>query len=111
MNTAQAILDELYNTLAARKGSDPERSYTARLLAGGVDRCAQKLGEEAVETVIAALADEREAVIHEAADLIYHLLVTLIAKNITLDEVVAELQRRQGVSGLEEKARRADRPV
>ncbi len=101
-----APLDRLYAVLASRKGADPATSYTARLLAEGVGKCAQKLGEEAVETVIAALGEDREAVIRESADLLYHLLVTLVAKDITLDEITAELERRAGVSGLEEKARR-----
>ena len=74
MTADRSALDELYATVASRKGADPNTSYTARLLSKGPGACAQKLGEEAVETIIAALQDDRDSLIHESADLICHLL-------------------------------------
>ena len=102
------ILDQLYATIASRKDADPGSSYTASLFARGTGKCAQKLGEEAVETVIAAMDGEREQVIFESADLIYHLFVVLAQASITPDEVYAELANRTGQSGLEEKASRSN---
>ncbi|MBI1260218.1 MAG: phosphoribosyl-ATP diphosphatase [Rhizobiales bacterium] len=99
-------LDALFEVIAARKGTDAEASYTARLLSRGVETCAQKLGEEAVETVIAATRRDAPAVISESADLIYHWLVLLASLDIDPLEVYAELARREGMSGLEEKASR-----
>jgi phosphoribosyl-ATP pyrophosphohydrolase len=88
----------------ARKGGD--QSYTRKLLDAGIEKCAKKLGEEATETVVAALSSDKEAVIGESADLLYHLLVVLEARGVKLDEVYAELERRTGQSGIEEKAAR-----
>ena len=88
----------------ARKGGD--QSYTRKLLDEGIEKCAKKLGEEATETVFAALSSDNKAVIGESADLLYHLLVVLQARGVKLDEVYAELERRTGQSGLEEKAAR-----
>lgn len=99
-------LKHLESTIAARASSDPATSYVARLLHEGVPRIAKKLGEEATETVIAALADDKTALTAEAADLIFHLLVLLKAKGVTLADIEAELARREGVSGLAEKAAR-----
>ena len=99
-------LDTLALTIAARRGADPASSYVAKLLAGGPALIGKKLGEEAVETVIAALGEDRAALIGEAADLMFHLLVLLDAKGIALAEVEAELARRQGQSGIAEKAAR-----
>ena len=99
-------LARLEATIAARRGADPDSSYVARLNARGLPKIAQKLGEEAVETVIAALGDDREAVIGESADLLFHLLVLLGVRDISLDEVLSELDRREGMSGLAEKASR-----
>ena len=93
-------------TVAARAGADPAASYVAKLRAQGLPRIAQKLGEEAVETVVAALSADRDAVRGEAADLLFHLLVLLGEQAIPLAEVLAELDRREGVSGLAEKAAR-----
>ncbi|MCB2060730.1 MAG: phosphoribosyl-ATP diphosphatase [Novosphingobium sp.] len=101
-------LDRLEATIAARRGADPESSYVAKLNARGMPKIAQKLGEEAVETVIAAMADDRDAVIGEAADLLFHLLVMLGAKGIAVEEVLAELDRREGTSGIAEKASRKE---
>ena len=100
------ILSRLEAVIASRRGGDPETSYVARLEAAGVGKIAQKLGEEATETLIAALTQDRDALIGEAADLIFHLLVLLGHRNIAFDEVAAELARREGVSGIAEKASR-----
>lgn len=100
------ILDRLFATIQARRTAPPDNSYTAQLFARGRARIVQKLGEEAVETVIAAMGDEPAKIVPEAADLLYHLLVLLADAGLTLDEIRAELARREGVSGLEEKAQR-----
>jgi phosphoribosyl-ATP pyrophosphohydrolase len=102
-------LHSLETTILARAGADPATSYVASLFARGRERVAQKLGEEAVETVIAALGEDRGGLIGEAADLLFHLLVLLAQHGITLDEVLAELELREGVSGLAEKAARQPR--
>lgn len=99
-------LSRLAATIAARRGADPETSWVAKLNARGVPVIARKLGEEAVETVIAALSGSREELIGEAADTLFHLLVLLDAKGVGLDEVMAELDRREGTSGIAEKAAR-----
>lgn len=99
-------LDRLEAAIRARRGSDPASSYTASLFARGRPRIAQKLGEEVVECVIAALGPDPRAIVPEAADLLYHLLVLLADADLTLADVRAELARREGVSGLEEKANR-----
>jgi phosphoribosyl-ATP pyrophosphohydrolase len=100
-------LADLDARLAIRAAASPEESYTARLLARGVPRCAQKLGEEAVEAAIAAVAGHREELTGEAADVLYHLLVLLRASGVTLDEVMATLEARTAQSGLAEKAARS----
>ncbi|MDE2597417.1 MAG: phosphoribosyl-ATP diphosphatase [Sphingomonadales bacterium] len=100
-------LSRLEATIAARRNADPATSYVAKLNARGVPKIAQKLGEEAVEAVIAAMADDRPGLIGEAADLLFHLLVLLGARDIPLAEVLAELDRREGVSGIDEKASRS----
>ncbi|MGR3540944.1 MAG: phosphoribosyl-ATP diphosphatase [Hasllibacter sp.] len=92
--------------IAARKGADPSESWTAKLLAAGPEKCAEKFGEEAVEAVIEAVRGDREALVREAADVLYHLLVMLAARGVALDEVEAELARRAGISGIDEKAAR-----
>jgi phosphoribosyl-ATP pyrophosphohydrolase len=99
-------LDRLATTVADRKGADPETSWTAKLLAKGPEKCAEKFGEEAVEAIIEAVRGDRAALTAEAADVLYHLLVMLAARDVTLAEVLAELERREGRSGLEEKAAR-----
>ncbi|HIJ62295.1 MAG TPA: phosphoribosyl-ATP diphosphatase [Rhodospirillaceae bacterium] len=101
------LLDRLFATIAARKGADADTSYTARLFAQGRRKIVQKLGEEAVETVVAALAEGSDRVVGESADLLYHLLVLWADAGVNPAEVWAELQRRQGTSGLEEKKGRA----
>lgn len=100
------VLRKLEATIAARQADDPAQSYVARLTAGGVPLMARKLGEEAVETVVAALSGDTGALTSEAADLMFHMLVLLGAKGISLAEVEAELVRREGVSGLAEKKAR-----
>lgn len=99
-------LARLAATIASRKGADPESSWTAKLLSKGPEKCAEKFGEEAVEAIIEAVKGDRERLTSEAADVLYHLLVMLTARDVTLDEVLAELERREGVSGIAEKAGR-----
>lgn len=91
----------------ARRGADPDQSYVARLFAKGGDKIAQKVGEEAVEAVIAATRGDRAGLVGESADLLFHLAVLLAAHDLSFDDVLAELARREGVSGLAEKASRA----
>jgi len=99
-------LHDLAARVHERAGATAETSYTRKLLDGGVERCAKKLGEEAVETILAAVGEDRDRVISEAADLLYHLLVVLEARGVALAEVEAALAQRVGMSGLEEKAAR-----
>ena len=100
------ILDDLYRVIASRRGADPEASYTAQLMSAGAETCAKKLGEEAVETALAAVRNDRRDLVHEAADLIYHLLVLLAVREVSPGDVFDELRRRRERSGLEEKASR-----
>ncbi len=100
------ILDHLADTIAQRAKDAPENSWTARLLGKGINICARKLGEEAVETVIAACEKDKQALVSESADLLYHWLVLLKASNVSPCDVYAELHRREGQSGIEEKASR-----
>lgn len=99
-------IDDLARTIDARAASGGEASYTRKLLDKGAGHCAKKFGEEAVETVIAAVGDDRQHLIAESADLLYHLLVLLKSRGVRLEEVEAELAKRTSVSGLEEKASR-----
>jgi phosphoribosyl-ATP pyrophosphohydrolase len=99
-------LDDLARRVKERAQASAETSYTRKLLDRGVAQCAKKLGEEAVEMALAAVGEDRERVIAEAADLLYHLLVVLEARGISLAEVEAALSERLGRSGLEEKASR-----
>ena len=101
------VLARLYAAIEARRGADPEESYTARLFARGPEKIAQKLGEEAVETVIAAAAGKRAEVVTESADLLYHLLVAWAEAGVAPADVWAELARREGVSGIAEKQARS----
>ena len=103
------ILERLFKIIAGRKGSDPGTSYTAKLLAEGTVRIAKKLGEEATETIIAATAGTGPEVARESADLLYHLLVLWAATGVTPADVWAELARREGTSGLAEKAARKEK--
>ncbi|SHK89949.1 phosphoribosyl-ATP pyrophosphatase [Roseovarius marisflavi] len=99
-------LDELAKTIAARATADPDSSWTARLLAKGPEKCAEKFGEEAVEAIIEAVKGDNAGLTSEAADVLFHLLVMLQSRDIALADVMAELARRQGTSGLTEKASR-----
>ncbi|HWU04511.1 MAG TPA: phosphoribosyl-ATP diphosphatase [Novosphingobium sp.] len=103
---ALETLARLEATIAQRRAGDPETSYVARLNAKGTAKIAQKVGEEAVEAVIAAMADDRAELVKESADLLFHLFVLLGAKGIPLAEVCGELDRREGTSGIAEKASR-----
>jgi phosphoribosyl-ATP pyrophosphohydrolase len=100
------VLDKLFATIASRKGADPSQSYTAKLLAGGVEKCAKKFGEEATEAVIAAIQKDKTELAKESADVLYHLAVLWAASGLTPDDVYAVLKAREGQSGLEEKASR-----
>ena len=99
-------LSRLEQTIRLRRSADPETSYVAKLTAKGRAKIAQKLGEEAVETVIAAMADDKAEVVKEGADLLFHLTVLLADMGLSLDDVYAELDRREGLSGIAEKAAR-----
>ena len=99
-------LQDLFTTIEARKAADPDSSWTAKLLAKGPEKCAEKFGEEAGEAIIEAVKGERAALTNEAADVLYHLLVMLASRDVPLDDVLAELSRRQGTSGIIEKAAR-----
>jgi phosphoribosyl-ATP pyrophosphohydrolase len=106
MDRLSAALQRLDETITARRGGDPSTSWTAKLLAGGASLTAKKLGEEAVETVIAAVAGDADAIAAESADLLYHWLVLLAASGVSADQVAAKLEAREGRSGVEEKASR-----
>ena len=99
-------LNNLYATILARKTADPDSSWTAQLLAKGPEKCAEKFGEEAIEAIIEAVKDDKAALTSEAADVLYHLLIMLAARDVPLEDVLAELARRQSKSGLAEKASR-----
>jgi phosphoribosyl-ATP pyrophosphohydrolase len=103
---ADDTLDTLEATIRARRGADPATSYTAQLFARGRGKIAQKVGEEAVETVIAALVEDKSALIGEATDLVFHLLVLLAECDVSLDDIRAKIREREGVSGIDEKAAR-----
>lgn len=105
MSRFAAVVERLVATIESRRGGDVGASYTAQLLAN-LDRAAKKLGEEAVETVIAAAQGDRDGLTAESADLIYHLLVVLAGAGVSLDEVAERLEAREGTSGLAEKAGR-----
>jgi phosphoribosyl-ATP pyrophosphohydrolase len=100
------ILDRLAETLEARKGADPQSSYVAKLYAKGTDSILKKVGEEAAETIIAAKGGDREQIIYETADLWFHTLVMLANAGLHPDDVLDELARREGLSGIAEKASR-----
>jgi phosphoribosyl-ATP pyrophosphohydrolase len=102
-----SVLGRLAATIATRKAADPESSWTAKLLAKGPEKCAEKFGEEAIEAIIEAVKGDQAKLTSEAADVIYHLLVMLAARDVTLADVLAELERREGTSGIAEKASRA----
>jgi phosphoribosyl-ATP pyrophosphohydrolase len=100
------VLEHLYGVILSRRGADPAQSNTARLFAKGKKKIAQKLGEEAVETLIEGVKGDKDGVISESADLLYHLLVLWAALDVTPDEVWDALRAREGISGIAEKASR-----
>ena len=100
------ILTRLEAVIEARKSEDADGSYVARLFAKGPEKCAEKFGEEAIEAIIAATKGDRENLTYEAADVIFHLMVMLSARDISFERVLDELARREGVSGIDEKAAR-----
>jgi len=100
------VMDRLYTVIQSRRDADPAESNTARLFARGVEKISQKLGEEAVETVIEAINGKRKAVVSESADLLYHLLVLWAARGIDIEDVWSELASREGISGIAEKESR-----
>jgi phosphoribosyl-ATP pyrophosphohydrolase len=99
-------LNDLADIIAARKDADPESSWTAKLLSKGPEKCAEKFGEEAIEAIVEAVKGDKDRLTSEAADVLYHLLVMLASRDVALDAVLAELERRQGTSGITEKAAR-----
>ena len=99
-------LEALSATIEARKAADPDSSWTAKLLAKGPEKCAEKFGEEAVEAIIEAVKGDKDKLTSEAADVLYHLLVMLAACDVAFNDVLAELERRTGTSGIAEKAAR-----
>jgi phosphoribosyl-ATP pyrophosphohydrolase len=103
-----SALERLAATIAARRSADAGTSWTAKLLAKGPEKCAEKFGEEAVEAIIEAVKGDRARLTAEAADVLYHLLVMLAARDIALEDVLEELERREGQSGIAEKAARQE---
>ncbi len=101
-----SVLHDLFATIQSRKTADPDSSWTAKLLAKGPEKCAEKFGEEAIEAIIEAVKGDQAKLTSEAADVLYHLLVMLASRDVTLTEVEAELARRDGTSGIAEKAAR-----
>lgn len=96
-------LNDLAKTIADRKTADPDSSWTAKLLSKGPEKCAEKFGEEAIEAIVEAVKGDKDRLTSEAADVLYHLLVMLASRDVALDDVLAELARRQGTSGIAEK--------
>ncbi|MGJ5621274.1 phosphoribosyl-ATP diphosphatase [Sulfitobacter sp. MF3-043] len=99
-------LDDLYATIQSRRSADPDSSWTAQLLGKGPEKCAEKFGEEAIEAIIEAVKGDKAALTSEAADVLYHLMVMLVSCDVPLEDVLAELTRRQSQSGIAEKASR-----
>lgn len=100
-------LNDLFETIQARKNADPKSSWTAQLLAKGPEKCAEKFGEESIEAIIEAVKGDKAGLASEAADVLYHLLVMLAASDVTLEDVMTELSGRQKQSGIAEKASRS----
>ena len=97
------VIERLFQTIESRRGADPQTSYTAKLFSQGTRRIAQKVGEEAVETVIAAVAGDKEHVVSESADLMYHLCVLWADAGVRPEDVFQTLEKREGISGIAEK--------
>ena len=100
------VLTRLARTIESRKGADDEKSYAAKLFARGPEKCAEKFGEEAVEAIIAAAKGDKKNLTEEAADVLFHLFVMLSARDVKFEDVLKELERREGTSGIVEKASR-----
>lgn len=98
-----SILHDLFHTIQSRKGADPKSSWTAKLFAKGPEKCAEKFGEEAIEAIIEAVKNDREKLIGEAADVMYHYMVMLASRDVTLADVEQELTKRTKQSGIDEK--------
>jgi phosphoribosyl-ATP pyrophosphohydrolase len=101
-----SILHDLEATILSRKGADPDTSWTAKLLAKGPEKCAEKFGEESIEAIIEAVKNDQAGLASEGADVLYHFLVMLAARDVALDDVLQVLAERQGLSGITEKASR-----
>ena len=101
-----SLLHDLEATILSRKGVDPDTSWTAKLLAKGPEKCAEKFGEEAIEAIIEAVKDNKVGLASAGADVLYHFLVMLAARDVALDDVLQVLAERQGLSGIAEKASR-----
>lgn len=99
-------LNDLFHKIQSRKSADPSSSWTAQLFAKGPEKCAEKFGEEAIEAIIEAVKGDKAALTSEAADVLYHLMVMMAARDVTLDDVIDELAKRQSKSGIAEKASR-----
>jgi phosphoribosyl-ATP pyrophosphohydrolase len=106
--TSANFIQQLFDTVCARKDADPKTSYVASLFAKGNKKIAQKVGEEATETVLAAAGGDKKEIVSESADLLFHLAVLWAAHGVTPEEVAGELKRREGVSGIEEKKSRKE---
>ncbi len=100
------LLHDLEQTILSRKGTDPDTSWTAKLLSKGPEKCAEKFGEEAIEAIIEAVKDNKAGLASEGADVLYHFLVMLAARDVALDDVLKVLAERQSLSGIAEKAAR-----
>ena len=101
------VLTRLAKTIESRKGEDEKKSYAAKLFARGPEKCAEKFGEEAVEAIIAAAKGDKKNLTEEAADVLFHMLVMLSSRDVKWKDVLAELERREGVSGIVEKQSRS----
>ena len=100
------ILERLDLTIQRKTTESPNKSHTAKLLKKGTEKCAEKFGEEAIELIVASVKKKKKEIIGEAADALYHMLVLLRSKNISINEVLSELASREGISGIEEKRKR-----
>jgi len=109
MSNTDSVLDELYGVITSRKGGDPKKSYTAKKFSKGTDHIAKKIGEEATEVAIAATRRQRDEILAESADLLFHLLILWADQDIRPEEVLKVLRQRRGVSGLDEKKARAEK--
>lgn len=106
MTADSGYLRHLYDIILSRRHASPDESYVAKLFARGRERMAQKVGEEAVETALAAVASKQQALISESADLVFHLLILWADMGVTPEDIIAEMQRREGIPGLDEKSSR-----